>query len=122
MSEQEEGIPKGWKRVRIGTVKRGETTIGLCGDPLVCDFESSAKNFVILEKIEPPKPTYIPWDFDTMPDCVRVKAKEDGTRFIARPISDSSCLVKTQSWSYKYLFDFYTQLDGTPCGTVKVQE
>ncbi len=68
---------------------------------------------------EPPKPKYIPWTFDTMPDCVRVKAKEDGTRFMARPISDSSCLVKMQICSYDYVFDHYTQLDGTPCGTIE---
>ena len=75
---------------------------------------------------EPPKPTYIPWTFDTMPDCVRVKAKDDGTRFMAslngtrfmaRPICDSSCQVKITVFSYAYLFDHYTQLDGTPCGS-----
>jgi hypothetical protein len=49
---------------------------------------------------------------------VRLK---DGNRFMARPICDSSCQVKITVFSYLYLFDHYTQLDGTPCG-VEVSE
>lgn len=85
----------------------------------LCCMKASP-DMVYRRRIEPPKPKYVPWDFDTMPDCVRVKAIEDGTRFMARPISDLSCQVKTQSTSYSYLFEHYTQLDGTPCGTVEV--
>ena len=112
------GVPEGWELVRIDEAKKHEFYLDGCGEPRACRWDrETTLGCAIVRKIEPPKPTYIPWDFDTMPDCVRVKSKEDATRFMARPISDSSCLVKTQSSSYEYLFEHYTQLDGTPCGT-----
>ena len=65
----------------------------------------------------PPKPTYRPWDFDTMPLAVKVKSKKGPSRFIAIPHGDVCCTVGLGSGvKYQELFDRYTQLDGTPCG------
>ena len=73
---------------------------------------------IVAEYVEP-EPAYVPWDFESMPETVRVKAKECGTRWVARPASDTYCMRGNFLSTYKELFDHYVQLDGTPCGRVK---
>jgi len=73
---------------------------------------------IVSEYVEP-KPTYEPWDFDSMPEFVRVKCKVDGKRCTAWPLSETLCQRGTQWFEYKDLFDLYIQLDGTPCGRIK---
>jgi hypothetical protein len=115
-----------WCRLRngaiVGPIEPQGKRYWRCGSFFFWNQDGSSKQADYLDIVavvpnpEPPKPKCIPWTFDTMPDCVRVKAKDDGTRFMARPVSDSSCQVKITVFSYLYLFDHYTQLDGTPCG------
>ncbi len=80
-------------------------------------FARATEN-IVSEYVEP-TPVYEPWDFESMPDFVRVKDKADGMRFTAWPLSENACQRGTYWMEYKELFDKYTQLDGTPCGRVK---
>jgi hypothetical protein len=77
--------------------------------------DKRATENIVSEYVEP-EPVYEPWDFDTMPDFVRVQSKTDGKRWTAFPISNDLCQRGTKWIDYKELFDHYTQLDGTPCG------
>lgn len=81
-------------------------------------YDARATENIVSEYVEP-TPTYVPWDFDTMPDFVRVKSKDNDKRWAAFPISDTLCQRGTLWCEYKQLFDGYTQLDGKPCGRVK---
>lgn len=66
-----------------------------------------------------PEPVYEPWDFDTMPESVRIKSKECGTRWVVRPSSDGHCLRGANLTRYDDLYKHYVQLDGSPCGKVR---
>jgi len=77
--------------------------------------DKRATENIVSEYVEP-EPVYEPWDFESMPDFVRVQGKIDGKRWTAFPISDYLCQRGTKWIDYQELFDHYTQLDGTPCG------
>jgi hypothetical protein len=77
--------------------------------------DKRATENIVSEYVEP-EPVYEPWDFESMPDFVRVQGKIDGKRWTAFPISDYLCQRGTKWIDYQELFDHYTQLDGSPCG------
>ena len=52
MSEKIDGVPEGWRLVRIGAAMRNEWIIHKLGDPIqVIDNTSSSRNYCIIEKI-----------------------------------------------------------------------
>ena len=117
-----EGRPDGWKLVRIGSAYSGESALGPQGDIIFCKVPCwASKNYVIIEKIEPPKPTYVPWTYETCPiGCVvrRKNGLENVSMVVAK--TDISAGQAGCYYLYSQLFEHWEQLDGTPCGTVEV--
>ena len=119
-----EGVPEGWELVRIGTPVDGERYIASDGGVVFCmGMGQLAKNFLIIRKIEPPKPKYTPWTFDTCPIGCVIKRK-DGLDHALMIVSKTDVSAGQMGGHYLYeaLFRSWRQLDGTPCGTVEVQE
>ena len=48
-----EGVPEGWRLVRIGIANPSEWVIDNFGGPMKFDFRSISKNYCIVERIEP---------------------------------------------------------------------
>lgn len=114
-----EGLPEGWELVRIGTPVEGESYIVSGGCVGVCESVRFAKNYVIVRKIEPPKPKCIPWTYETCPVGSVVVNKTDDYKALVISAGLSSACFGVLDASYANLLDQYTQLDGTPCGTVE---
>jgi hypothetical protein len=120
MSGKIEGVPEGWELVRIGTPAAGETYLKYDLSTEVAAAGHTAKDFVIVRKIEPPKPVYVPWTFETVPLGVTVKPKD--CKDEAMMITSKRSLAAGQMghhWSYANLLKDWEQLDGTPCGTIE---
>lgn len=63
---------------------------------------------------------YVPWTFETMPVAVKVRSKDEGRPGMAMPFGgDLAFVMGRHHPTYQRLFDEFTQLDGTPCGTLK---
>jgi hypothetical protein len=121
MRDKIEGVPDGWELVRIGTPIEGESYICSGGIVGVCESYRCAKNYVIVRKIEPPKPVYIPWTYETCPRGVWVRCNDNGSEMAISIISYSGVTAGVNYWNYDRLMERFTQLDGTPCGTIEVQ-
>ena len=119
MSEQEEGIPKGWRKVRIGTVLNGEWHLNSDGEPVFCESDNlRKKNYIIIEEIEPPKPTYIPWTFETCPLGVHVECLDARKKGMITGAGDDGARVGATVYSFEKLLSDWQLRNGTPCGTV----
>ena len=116
-----EGVPEGWELVRIGSPNMGEFYIGGYGDIGVCDWIEKYVNFVIVRKIEPPKPTYVPWTFETCPIGAVVWRKSGKFRGELSAAGEIGAYIAKFHYTYKELLSAF-ELDGTPCGTVEVHE
>jgi len=115
-----DGIPDGWEFVRTGTVQPGEWSLCIFGDPEFCTTDNLRnKNYVIVRKIEPPKPVYVPWTFETCPVGCVVKRKDLlSFQWMITAKTDTSAGQSGNYYLYDRLFHEFTQLDGTPCGTI----
>jgi len=70
-----------------------------------------------------PKPVYVSWTFETMPDSVKVQLKSEKERKrVARPWTTRSASVSGTLTYYAGLLEEYEQLDGSPCGQLKNNE
>ena len=122
MSGKIEGIPEGWEVVWIGTPAAGETYLKYDLSTDVAVAGHTRKDFVIVRKIEPPNPVYVPWTFETCPRGVWVRFNDNGSEMAISIISHSGVTAGVIYWNYDRLMERFTQLDGTPCGTIEVQE
>lgn len=123
MSVKIEGVPEGWEIVRIGQAKRHEFYLDGCGEPRACRWDGeTAMGCAIVRKIEPPKPTYVPWTFDTCPLGLVVKNKAATERGMITRVQEDALCIGGCWLNYQYFLEQFEQLDGTPCGTVEVQE
>jgi hypothetical protein len=79
--------------------------------------DKRATENIVSEYVEP-EPVYEPWDFESMPVAVKVKAKSYKSKYMSTVIPHCDCVSSAcgQFFAYQVLFDHYTQLDGTPCG------
>lgn len=113
-----EGIPDGWELVRIGTPAEGESYVVSIGEVDVCNSVRFAKNYAIVRKIEPPKPTYVPWTLET---CTRgwVRNKVSLSELAVVVISQSGVTAGLSYYNFDNLLRDFEQLDGTPCGTIE---
>jgi hypothetical protein len=115
-----EGAPQGWEVVRVGKAKDGEWYLNGYHEPILCDGYETVGGCVIIRKIEPPKPVYIPWTFETCPVGALVKNKAATERGIITRVQRDGLCVGACWLNYQYVLDQFEQLDGTPCGTVEV--
>ena len=123
MSENKiEGVPEGWELVRVGTPDEGELYIVSGGLVGVCESPRFAKNYVIVRKIEPPKPTYVPWTYETCPIGAVVTSKDEKQIMMITSKRETVAGQMGHHCSYSELLNKWQQLDGTPCGTVEVHE
>ena len=102
------GMPEGYEFVRVGFAKQGELYLG-SGD-------ENCK--VIVRKIEP-KPKYIPWTYETCPVGVAVKSKTGSMVGIITLTCSYGAMIGNHVWKWHEIFRDFTQLDGTPCGTIE---
>jgi hypothetical protein len=79
------------------------------------DFVEEAPN------AEPPKPTYIPWTYETCPIGVVVEKKGEKLKAMIHAVFANGATVHGSVKYFSVLLDEWEQLDGTPCG-VEVSE
>jgi hypothetical protein len=119
MSSKIEGIPDGWELVEIGQPKQHEFYIGPYGEPRACRWDKETTlGCAIIRKIEPPKPVYVPWTFETCPVGCVVKRKHLEQVIMIVSKTDVSCGQCGQHYLYDRMLADFEQLDGTPCGTI----
>ena len=125
MNEQIEGVPDGWRLVRIGVPRLGvDWVINHEQSPTVCVVATLCGNWPIIEKIEQPK-QYRPFanaaEFEPHRDrwfkpkfdscqCIRTTAYNDRVHWVGEESDNWEMMFE------KYFFD-----DGTPFG-VEVTE
>jgi hypothetical protein len=119
MSNKIEGIPAGWEFVKVGAVVSGDEYVDKFGEVETADFESVSKNYVIVRKIEPPKPVYVAWTFETCPRGVWVRHNTNGFEASVLFVSLTRVVIGISSYTFDDLLKGFTQLDGTPCGTIQ---
>ena len=116
-----EGIPDGWELVRIGTPVQGERFVNDHGYVSVCNggyHKFEFKNYVIVRKIEPAKPVYVPWTYETCPVGLLVKVRVGKQKGLITGAGEDRARIGSTSRSYDCLLSDWIQLDGTPCGTI----
>ena len=102
------GMPEGYEFVRVGFAKQGEFYLG-SGD-------ENCK--VIVRKIDP-KPKYTLWTFETCALGTAVKAKTGSMLGIVSTTYGNGAMIGGNVWTWDEIFRDFTQLDGTPCGTIE---
>ena len=96
MSNKIEGVPEGWELVGIRTVN-----LNHLGKVVECDVEHLLnKDYVIVRKIEPPKPTYIPWTFETCPLGVHVECLDARKKGMVTGAGDDGARIGATVYSF----------------------
>ena len=126
MSEQIEGVPHGWRLVRIGNPKVGEWFIDADdGKPLLATCDVARRVRAIIEKIEQPK-QYRPFanaaEFESHRDRWINHPDAQDRKFKVIMFDDCGVCCYERRYSYAHLFECGTVFeDGSPFG-VKVTE
>jgi hypothetical protein len=130
MSNQIPGVPEGWEIERIGKPNFNvDHIINPDGRPMLCDYDSSYLNRVIIRKIEKPA-KYRPFANAREADqfwnaSLRIAnsiPESKDSRFRINTIGCDGITIGLEFYSYKAAFDgFYVDDDGTPFG-VKIDE
>lgn len=117
-----EGIPEGWRLVRIGKPKAGEYYIENHGE--ACEAKPTTPTvlhwvFPIIEKIEKPK-QYRPFANAAEAEALlgqvlRLKVNHEH-KFVLIGISSHGVRIGLSLWSLQQAFDRFERLDGTPFG------
>jgi len=118
MSNKIEGVPKGWELVRIGTPCQGEFFLNHRGHVELCENRLWGLNYVIVRKIEPPKPVYVPWTFETVPIGVHVECLIARKKGIITGAGDDGARIGATEYSFEKLLADWQQHKGNPCGTI----
>jgi len=119
MSSKIEGVPEGWELVRIGEPVKDQFYIGPLGDTRVCRWDKECTSgCAIVRKIEPPKPVYVPWTYETCPLGVHVECLDARKKGMITGAGDDGARIGATVYSYAMLLNDWQQLDGTPCGTI----
>ena len=122
MSEQIEGVPAGWRLVRIGVPRPGvDWVINHEQSPTVCAVVTLCENWPIIEKIEQPK------QFRQFANAAEFnpyrdrwwRYKDDHPTFSRPPVSYSDSGHYGYDWDYGFTRKVFD--DGTPFG-VEVTE
>ena len=112
-----EGIPEGWELVRVGKpVINVDCVVAEDGMPVLIDWVTDRRNWLIIRKIEKPK-QYRPFAnaAEFKPHRDRWWMFGDDTRNHRRPPQDyDDCLYG--SWEWEEMFEHATFDDGSPFG------
>jgi hypothetical protein len=125
MSSKIEGVPEGWELVRIGMPTGVESFIDEYGKVRwisIGTWPLMPGGKCIVRKIEPPKPVYVPWTYETCPLGVHVECLGARIKGMITGAGGDGARIGPTYYSYEKLLSFWQQLDGTPCGTIEVQE
>jgi hypothetical protein len=122
MSNQIPGVPEGWEIERIGKpIFKVDHVVRYDGQPMLCDYDSSYLNRVIIRKIEKPA-TYRPFanaeEFKPHRDRWWYRNDKDGRRQFP-PAGYSDQAHGGVTWKHRFDTCFFD--DGTPFG-VKIDE
>ena len=125
MSNQIPGVPEGWVIDHIGKpIFNVDWVIGFDGQPMLCDYDSSYLNRVIIRKIEKPA-KYRPFA-----NCVEVEPffdrklrwKNGTAGLLSISIADNGGIfIGTANYTFQRAFDVLVLDDGTPFG-VRIDE
>ena len=126
MSEQIEGIPDGWRVVRIGTPLYTEWFLDSDRKPTLANFDFNKCCLAIVERIKPPEPTYRPFanaaEFEPHRDKWILDPRFSDKKFRVIVYDDNMVWLNDKGYEYWSLFESGTLFeDGTPFG-VKVTE
>ena len=129
-SNQIPGVPEGWVIERIGKpIFNVDHVIHYDGQPMLCDYDSSYLNRVIIRKIEKPA-AYRPFANAREADqfwnaslrLAGVSGELKDSRFRITTIGRDGITTNAEFYSYEAaLYKFYVDDDGTPFG-VKIDE
>jgi hypothetical protein len=122
MADQIPGVPEGWEVERIGKpIFNVDHVIHYDGQPMLCDYDSSYLNRVIIRKIEKPA-KYRPFEdaeeFKPHRDRWWYRDDKDGRRHFP-PVGYSDQAHGGATWQHRFETCFFD--DGTPFG-VKIDE
>jgi hypothetical protein len=130
MTNQIPGVPEGWIIERIGKpIFNVDHVIHYDGQPMLCDYDSSYLNRVIIRKIEKPA-KYRPFENAREADqfwnaslrLAGVAGDAKDSRFRITSIGRDGITTNAEFYSYNAAFyKFYVDDDGTPFG-VKIDE
>lgn len=84
-----------------------------------CDGSDALDIVAEVPPPEPPKPKYIPWTYETCPVGCVVVDKTAAYKVLVIAAGRSIVWIGLISATYDTLLNDYTQLDGTPCGTIE---
>lgn len=121
MNEQQiEGMPDGWRLVRIGTPNKGDCFIDAQGDVKHCSGGYHALGYAIIEKIEQPK-QYRPFanaaEFEPHRDRWIKRPDAQDRKFKVIMFDDCGVCCYECRYSYAHLFEYGTVFDdGSPFG------
>ena len=79
-------------------------------------------HMVYRRRIEPPKPAYVPWTFETCPLGVHVECLDARKKGMITGAGDDGARVGATVYSYEKLLSDWQLRNGTPCGTIEVQK
>jgi hypothetical protein len=122
VSSKIEGVPEGWELVRIGTINLEEWYVNGIGKAQQ-NYHGHlfGQNYVVIRKIEPAKPVYVPWTFDTCPRGCWVRHKNSGSEGEINFVANYGVNISLETYTFSALLADWQQLDGTPCGTVAAE-
>ena len=115
-----EGIPEGWELVRVGKpVINVDCVVAEDGMPVLIDWVTDRRNWLIIRKIELPKQyrafaskaeAMLSWD-------AKVRRKADGSGvFRVVAIGETTVGIGFSLFSFQDAFNCYECNDGTPFG------
>jgi hypothetical protein len=125
MSNQIPGVPEGWEVERIGKpIFNVDHVIHYDGQPMLCDYDSSYLNRVIIRKIEKPA-AYRPFKdaAEFKPHRDRwIRRKDNGHEMRTTSFCDSVHFTGNDGEAWEtMLADYIFDDDGTPFG-VRIDE
>lgn len=125
MSEQQiEGMPDGWRLMRIGTPNQGDYFINAHGTGELCVGGYEARGYAIIEKIERPK-RYRPFanaaEFEPHRDRWFNPKSAPGQVMKTTAYNEHQVWIGDECITWQQMFEWYTFESGTPFG-VEVTE
>jgi len=107
--EKIEGIPDGWRLVRIGTPLHKEWFLDSDTKPTLANFDFSKCCLAIVERIKPPEPTYRPFanaaEFEPHRDKWICIPRKSVNKIKAIAYDDQGIFSFKRFWGYSPMFD-----------------
>jgi len=121
MTDKIEGVPDGWRLVRVGTPLYTEWFLDSDRTPTLANFDFSKCCLAIVERVKSPEPTYRPFanaaEFEPHRDKWICDPQHPAKKVKVISYDDQGIFSFKRFWGYSQLFDCGTVFeDGTRFG------